>query len=337
MLTLALRARTVAARLRSMTETWRDPGDPSLYACILRSLASDLEARGHSATEVQKVIESLYAHADGLTGNGARARAVAEALRVEAACLYDALPGNTPKDRARAYFDALARAGYEVFPFNLDHVVRFARGEEGGYEGWLRARDYDLGTLEVVWLGRTDSYLGLAVKKLPIRYYHHCAREEVTSVESVCPACACREPNLRAEEGWGRVYREPSSGERCGRCKVPLVRPYALFLDDTRTVEAVHPTPRPNCGGWITATSLGEAQALVERYGMPYHLSLDFDLGVLGENGEVFLNWLLADYWLPRFHRGTMRFIPTLETHTSYPEGAAQMRAVHTTWRALVP
>lgn len=259
-----------------------------------------------------------------------RIRAAVEKLVCAAANRLDAmLPGNTSYDCARAYLTALEREGYELHFFAQAKVSAFASGEDGGYMGWLRARNYDADAAEVVWLGRWTTedrpVLGIAAKKRPVVLY-----ERLLDGKKRCVGCAFENlAEVTPENGWCRVYDRPETGA-CERCGGSVSRPYALFLDDRREC------PRQD-GPWLHAKSSRDALAAVERYGMPGFLSLDFDLGTEEVTGATFLRELVETYWLPRYYRKVYLPIPSLYAHTSYPEGAVQMIELHRTWRQIPP
>lgn len=324
--TLREEALAAADQLRALSEPWTAPGDPSRYRLSIRGIAETL-TKSPSEAQVRRAIDDLRHYADELTPHGTTASAFAHELRAVANRLDAMLPGNTSYDCARAYLTALEREGYELHFFEQAKVSAFARGENGGYTGWLRTRNYDADAAEVVWLGRWTTedrpVLGIAAKKRPVVLY-----ERFLDGKKRCVGCAFANlAEFTPENGWCRVYDRPETGT-CERCGGSVSRPYALFLDDRRERP-------PTAGPWLHAKSSHDALAAIERYGMPGFLSLDFDLGTGEVTGATFLRELVETYWLPRYYRKVYLPIPPLHAHTSYPEGAAEMIELHRTWRQI--
>lgn len=320
-------AAAVALRLRrKAAEIGTDPGDPARYAALFRDVAAYLGANPTPARAADET-QHLRDLAAKLRGQGKVAEALAQFLQGLARSLDEALARTATVTHGHAYLDALHHAGWATFTFNRNEVSAFAHGEHGGYEGWLDARGYDARTAETVWFGyNTPSdhvVLGLAARKKPVRSYER-------GSDRLCVACA-QDPKFSAEKGWGPRYEDPGETP-CRLCNEPLERPYGLFLDDTRTPPKA---PAEGCGGWVVLRTLDAACAFVQRHGMPGHLSLDFDLGIPGETGGVFLRWLVEGYWLPRYLRGQELRKPPVYPHTSFPEGAAEMVELARAWRAI--
>lgn len=104
--------------------------------------------------------------------------------------------------------------------------------------------------------------------------------------------------------------------------------PWKLYLDDIRN---------PADTTYIVARTVKEAQHLVEKYGVPEHISFDHDLGVdeldnLLPNGYDFAKWLVE---MDMDGNIELSCAFTFTVHSQNPVGAENIRVYLSNYLAL--
>lgn len=91
---------------------------------------------------------------------------------------------------------------------------------------------------------------------------------------------------------------------------------YKLFIDDERF-------PVHAYDDWIIARSFKEVKALVEKIGMPSHVSFDHDLGKDQPTGFDIVKWM-CEVDMDKIHVFPVDF--TYYVHSQNPVGAENIR-----------
>lgn len=101
-----------------------------------------------------------------------------------------------------------------------------------------------------------------------------------------------------------------------------LMMTYKLYLDDIRW---------PKGQGWIIVRSYSEAVAHVQKYGFPYLVSFDHDLGDDSKSGHDFAKWLVAQDLV----YGSMPDDFQFNVHSANPVGLANIEGLLRSYMAF--